>query len=348
MAKRTTKKRTKKKAAKKRRKVARRKTPRRKTTRRMSSTEHLAASEILWTAFANPVVSKAKLRKRTRELIGSAAMLLDEAKAQKGKQCRESLKMAYTRAMTARYLAVELLHDEHLEDEVHDVLDPIIEMNPMPGVPGGGIKECIEEMSTRPDVDDPGALCAWIAEQRGEYGWRSLPHIKRGAKKTSKEFRRVMRQASNPYVPKGWDYAGRTADKTGLTLAEASQLSPKMAAEIQAHCATVPGCEPSKVRVRLNPAQEDETAEYAVKRWGLLSFQTLEDRDLTWKQFARRIKSTGDPGAKETAKVISRRTGRVRDFAVKLNPRSKKRSKKKSSQKTRGISVRSLVARALN
>lgn len=40
--------------------------------------------------------------------------------------------------------------------------------NPVSGVPGGSVRGCIERMSTRPDVDDPGALCAWIARQRGE------------------------------------------------------------------------------------------------------------------------------------------------------------------------------------
>jgi len=40
--------------------------------------------------------------------------------------------------------------------------------NPMKGVPGGSVAACIAEMSTRPSVDDPGALCAWIARQRGE------------------------------------------------------------------------------------------------------------------------------------------------------------------------------------
>lgn len=40
--------------------------------------------------------------------------------------------------------------------------------NPMPGVPGGSISACIETMKKRKGVDDPGALCGWIARERGE------------------------------------------------------------------------------------------------------------------------------------------------------------------------------------
>lgn len=47
--------------------------------------------------------------------------------------------------------------------------------NPMKGVPGGSVDACIAKMSTRPSVDDPGALCAWIARQRGE----TIPRRKR-------------------------------------------------------------------------------------------------------------------------------------------------------------------------
>ena len=183
--------------------------------------------------------------------------------------------------------------------------------NPMPGVPGGGIAECIEEMSARPDVDDPGALCAWIAEQRGEFGHRSLPHIKRGGKKTSGKLRSVMRRATN-------------------------QSNPCIG----------PVCVP------LNPvrlAVPDEAAEFALKRWGRLSWRGPQDRDLTWKQFAKRIEATGDPGSEETAEAVRRRTGRVLDFAVPLNPRPRKKQsrKKNPDAKQRAKNVRSLVARAL-
>lgn len=40
--------------------------------------------------------------------------------------------------------------------------------NPMPGVPGGSISACIATMKKRKGVDDPGALCGWIARERGE------------------------------------------------------------------------------------------------------------------------------------------------------------------------------------
>lgn len=41
--------------------------------------------------------------------------------------------------------------------------------NPMPGVPGGSVEACITRMSMRPEVRDPGALCASIARSRGEW-----------------------------------------------------------------------------------------------------------------------------------------------------------------------------------
>ena len=154
-----------------------------------------AAFELYWgfrqPQFDNPIVSKRELRRRVKGLVEAAEVRWKEAQMSTGKRRKEKLRDAYAQAMTARFIAVELLRDDELADRVNWMLPKEIwAVNPMPGVPGGGITECIEEMSTRPDVDDPGALCAWIAQQRGEFGWRSLP--RRPQKKKSKERRKVL------------------------------------------------------------------------------------------------------------------------------------------------------------
>lgn len=58
--------------------------------------------------------------------------------------------------------------------------------NPAEGVPGGSVGRCIARMESRPDVDDPGALCAWIARQRGEN-----PRKRRGSSKGRAPSRRT-------------------------------------------------------------------------------------------------------------------------------------------------------------
>ena len=148
----------------------------------------------------NPLVTKSGLRKRVDGQIVAAQIRLTDARRLKGKKREEMLCNAYARAETARYIAGEIADYREGEDKAFAIQEEIWRLrdatgNPMPGVPGGGISECIAEMSTRPDVDDPGALCASFAQQRGEYGWRSLPRIKRGGKKTSKGLRSLMRKA---------------------------------------------------------------------------------------------------------------------------------------------------------
>lgn len=152
---------------------------------------------------------------------------------------------------------------------------------------------------------------------------------------------------SEPFLPEGWCFDGQTEDKTGLTLAEAAKLSPQFASEIRKHCKTVPGCKPHKIRVRLNPAQEDEVKEYALKRWGTLSWKGPKDREITWTEFAARIKAAGGPGAKETAKALRDMPGLVRDFALPMNPRGRKGRKNPKDKRKRARNVRDLVAKAL-
>ncbi len=150
---------------------------------------------------SNNPVTVARLRHVVDQLNDSAAMRFNLAAAHRGKKRQTELAGAYAKAETARFIAVELARYGAGEDTAFAIQEQIwtamggSKKNPMPGVPGGGISECIAEMSTRPDVDDAGALCAWIAQQRGEYGWRSLPRIKRGGKKTSKGLRSLMRKA---------------------------------------------------------------------------------------------------------------------------------------------------------
>ncbi len=37
-------------------------------------------------------------------------------------------------------------------------------------IPGGNMSGCIAIMEARPDVDNAGALCNWLARRAGEYG----------------------------------------------------------------------------------------------------------------------------------------------------------------------------------
>lgn len=62
--------------------------------------------------------------------------------------------------------------------------------NPVPGLPGGTMSECIRRMEKRPDVESPGALCQWLAQRSGERLVRS-PTVR---KKMSPELRKIMRR----------------------------------------------------------------------------------------------------------------------------------------------------------
>lgn len=102
-----------------------------------------------------------------------------------------SLGAARSLHVDSRWLAI--FHWTEIRDKLVKETDYYanLSLNPVSGVPGGGISECIEEMRTRPDVDDPGALCASIAQKRGEFGWRSL--ARRPQKKKSTERRKTLR-----------------------------------------------------------------------------------------------------------------------------------------------------------
>ena len=92
----------------------------------------------------------------------------------------------------------------------------------------------------------------------------------------------------------------------------------------------------------------DEIKEYALKRWGALSWRGKQDRDITWGEFAERIRSSGDPGAKKVADALSGMPGLVRGFPLPMNPRKKTRKRSgKSDSKRRIKNVRDLVAKAL-
>jgi hypothetical protein len=59
--------------------------------------------------------------------------------------------------------------------------------NPVPWMPGGSMRSCIEEMETRPGVRDPGALCKYLEIGGGlgprAPGRRRTKPLKRDAKK---------------------------------------------------------------------------------------------------------------------------------------------------------------------
>lgn len=168
-----------------------------KRKRKISPTGHLALSEILW-AVGNPT----KLTKsQVKDLDMLAYVYQHQGPGVMFSGIYKPLKKHGWITMKAIPKSGGLFNITMTNkgmNALHDAVEAARAANPMTGVPGGGISECIEEMSTRPDVDDPGALCAWIARERGEFGWRSLPHIKRGEKKSTarrKALRSVMGKA---------------------------------------------------------------------------------------------------------------------------------------------------------
>lgn len=59
--------------------------------------------------------------------------------------------------------------------------------------PGGNMSACIAIMEARPDVDNAGALCNWLAQRAGEFGRGTRAPKK--ATKTQKQQRGLLRKA---------------------------------------------------------------------------------------------------------------------------------------------------------
>ena len=60
-------------------------------------------------------------------------------------------------------------------------------------IPGGNMSACIAIMEARPDVDNAGALCNWLAQKAGEFGRGSRAPKK--ATKTQAQQRGLLRKA---------------------------------------------------------------------------------------------------------------------------------------------------------
>lgn len=106
---------------------------------------------------------------------------------------------------------------------------------------------------------------------------------------------------------------------------EAKEAEEKAAAEAEKEKKTMASAGRAAARAAAkNPVAPFE-AEFAVKRWGHLSYTGPEDLDITWPEFAARIEATGDPGSAETAAAVRDLPGLVREYAVFLdNPGQRK------------------------
>lgn len=110
-----------------------------------------------------------------------------------------------------------------------------------------------------------------------------------------------------------------------------------------------PGCEPYEGRAAANPYGrpgpaweptgqvgvvtdwQREHADFAIRRWKHLA--PWQEDDLTWREFARRIRATGDPGSLETAEVIETIPGYVKDWAITVDNPGEPPVTKKSVRK---------------
>jgi hypothetical protein len=81
-----------------------------------------------------------------------------------------------------------------------------------------------------------------------------------------------------------------------------------------------PSWEPSS-QVGHATQTQSEAADFAIRRWHELA--PWQERDLTWSEFGRRIRATGDPGSRETAKTIETIPGYVKDWALTAEPVAK-------------------------
>ena len=95
----------------------------------------------------NPLFTKSNLTNRVRGLIVAAEIRWEDAKKKRGKQREQAIRDAYAQAMTARYIAVELLDDDALEDEVNKILEPIMWSTPTKKNPGTEVRRLTNQLT---------------------------------------------------------------------------------------------------------------------------------------------------------------------------------------------------------